>query len=444
MSRSAAFADAAQIAGDCYYEHTVERLPARPRLTDRVDAEVAVIGGGFAGMSAAIELAKRGRKVVLLEAERVAGAASGRNGGQVLPGFGCDIDLLTAELGPEDARRAWDWSVEGMAIVRERALQQGADCEFTPGWLYLAARASHVDDLRAWHQSLGQDWGYGQHVGWVEGPATQTWSASPHYHAAIIDRYAGHLNPLKLALVMQRECEALGVRIHEHSPVCRVDMGAQAVLHTPEGRVQADQVVVAANVFIDGLNFSGAAQRPNLTRRVMPVGNTMIATAPMAPELSARLLRNRFAACDSNFLLDYYRITPDHRMIFGGGSTYLKHDGADRIDALRRKLVHLYPELGNLPVEYAWGGLIDVTMSRAPDFGRLDDRVFYLQGFSGHGVNTTAIAGRVVAEAVAGQPERFDVFSRIRHRDFPPGRFLRRVALWSGTVYYRVRDVLSS
>ncbi len=430
------FAEAAEIAGQCYYELTVERGPAYPSLNGQLSVDVGVVGAGFAGLSAALELAQRGYSVALLEAQRIAAAASGRNGGQILPGFSCDIGVIQAQLGQAGARRAWDLSIEGMAIVKDRALGLGIDCEYTPGWALFAARPGHVQKLRDWRNQLERDLGYGAHVEFIDASELHRWTASTAYHAALIDHHAGHLNPLKLALAMSAACQALGVQIFENTPVLEVVRGRAPALAAPTGRVNCKKVVMAANVFGNSFDLP-------MRNRVMSIGNTIIATEPLPAQLAERLLPGRYAACDTNFLLDYYRITADHRMLWGGGSTYLRHDVGNRIQALQEKMVATFPDLRGFGVECAWGGLIDATLSRAPDFGRIDEEIYYLQGFSGHGVNVTAIAGRLAAEAIAGQPERFDLLAGLKHRKFPAVAWVRRAGLALGASFYQLRDVWS-
>lgn len=433
---SSANREALQIAGDCYYEHTVLRGPARAALEGTIDVDVGVVGGGFAGLCSALELAQRGYRVALLEAERIASGASGRNGGQLLPGFSCDIDVLAAQLGPSGARRAWDLSIEGMALVHERAQSVPGACDLRPGWLLLAARAGHVEKLRAWYAQLRDTLDYGTHVELVEGAATREWSGSDCYHAGLIDRFAGHLNPLKLGLALAAQCTQCGVQVFENTPVRRVRRASGPVLETPSGEVRCRRAVIASNVFVDGLGL-------DIARRIMPVGNSIIATEPLSEALAASLMRESFAACDTNFLLDYYRLTPDRRLLWGGGATYLRHDSPTRIDGLRRKMLRVYPQLEAVRIDFSWGGLIDVTVSRAPDFGRIDDSLYYLQGFSGHGLNVTAIAGRLAAEAIDGHVARFDLLARLAHRSFPGGPLLRGATLSLGTWYYRARDFLA-
>jgi gamma-glutamylputrescine oxidase len=436
LTPSPAWREAADIAGDCYYDHTVERAAAAGPLNSAETADVVVVGAGVAGLNCALDLALLGFHTVVLEAGRIGSGASGRNGGQVLPGFSCELDVIRKQLGEKSAREAWDLSVEGMSIVRERALSARDICDYRQGWITFAAKPGHVSALRDWHAELGAALGYGQHTEFIDVRDVSQFSTGSGYHAALVDHNAGHLNPLKMMLALARQCAVQGVRVYEHSKAESVHLGKMIRVVTSGGEISSRYVVIAANVFSDTFGILPA-------RRVMSVGNTIIATEPIGAEIAAPMLRDGYCACDTNFMLDYFRMTPDSRMLWGGGSTYLQHASGDRVAMLRRKMVERFPVLKTARIDYAWGGLIDVTASRAPDFGRVDENLFYLRGFSGHGLNVGAIAGRITAEAIHGMPRRFDLFARLKHRAFPPGTWLRRTALSAGTWYYRARDALS-
>ena len=423
------------LTGNNYYAATAPRVEAHAKLEGDIEADVCVVGGGFTGLSAALELAQRGFSVALLESREIAWAASGRNGGQVIVGFACSNDTIEKQIGLQDAKRAWDISVEGAQLIYDRMKQFNIECDFTPGWLFLAARKSHVGYVRQWHEELREKYGYGDFVDYVPPSDIAQWTASTQYHAAVYDRFSGHIHPLKYALGLAKACIAAGVKIFENSHVTSLQHGERAQVRTAKGNVRCRYVVLATNVFSGDL-------APKLDERIMPVGGTVFATERLDSKLAQSLIRHRAAVCDSNFLLDYYRVTPDDRVLWGGRSTYSKHASGDSVEWLRKKMVGLYPRLKDAKVEYSWGGMIDISLNRAPDFNRLEDNIYYLQGFSGHGLALSGMAGKLAAEAIAGQAERFDVFTRIQHRRFPGGRLLRTPALVLGTLYYRLRDAL--
>ncbi len=429
------FTQTDQLTGNNYYAATAPRVEVFPTLEEDIEADVCVVGGGLTGLSAALESARRGYAVVLLESREVAWAASGRNGGQVIVGFGCDNRTIEKYVGPQDAKRAWDISVEGAKLIYDRMAQHRIECDFTPGWLLLAARKSHVAHLREWHEELSEIYDYGACIEYIPSSQIPQWTASKQYHAGVYDRFSGHIHPLKYALGLTKACAAAGVKIFENSHVTSLQQGVRPQVRSAKGNVRCRFVVLATNVFTGDL-------APKLDARIMPVGGTVFATERLDPTLAGSLIQHRAAVCDSNFLLDYYRVTPDNRMLWGGRSTYSKHDSRGRVESLRQKMVSLYPRLKDAKVEYSWGGMIDISLNRAPDFNRLDENIYYLQGFSGHGLALSGMAGKLAAEAIAGQAERFDVFTRIQHRRFPGGRLLRTPGLVLGTLYYRLRDAL--
>jgi gamma-glutamylputrescine oxidase len=430
------FTQTEQLTGNNYYAATAPRGESFPKLEGDIEADVCVVGGGFTGLSAALELVQRGFSVAILESRKIAWAASGRNGGQVIVGFACSNDTIEKQIGLPDAKRAWEISVEGAKLIYDRIAQYKIECDFTPGWLLLAARKSHVAHLREWHEELREKYGYGELVDYVPPSEISQWTASKQYHAAVYDRFSGHIHPLKYALGLAKACVAAGVKIFENSHVASLRHGERAQVSTANGKVSCRFVVLATNVFSGEL-------APKLDARIMPVGGTVFATERLDPDLADKLIRHRAAVCDSNFLLDYYRVTTDNRVLWGGRSTYSKHADGDGVEWLRKKMVGLYPQLKNVKVEYGWGGMIDISLNRAPDFNRLAPNVYYLQGFSGHGLALSGMAGKLAAEAIAGQAERFDIFTRIQHRAFPGGRWLRTPGLVLGTLYYRLRDALS-
>lgn len=431
------------LARASYYAATAQAGPAHPPLEGAQVCDIAVVGGGLAGLSAALELAGRGLKVHLLEAQRLGCGASGRNGGQAIHGLACDQSVIEQQLGLEDARRVWDMSIEALDLIRERIARHRIECEWRDGYLGVAVNARKGRDLSAWADQTERVYGYP--VQRIAPAEIGQWVNSPRYHSGIHDPRSGHLHPLKYTLGLARAAAEAGVRLHEGSIVTRIDHGSPAVLHTARGSLRARQVLLAGNVHLQGLSPSLA---PDISARIMPVGTYIACTEPLGADLVDSLIPSRSAVCDNNFVLDYFRPTEDHRILYGGRVSYSTATPRDLAQAMRRRMVGTFAPLAQARVEYAWGGFVDITMNRAPDFGRLPaasgctPNIYYLQGFSGHGLALTGMAGRIVAEAMAGDASRFDVFARLRHHAFPGGRWLRTPALVLGMAWYRLRDLV--
>lgn len=422
------------LAQHSYYAATVRRELSFTPLASGIRCDVAVVGGGFAGLSAAIELAELGQDAVLLEARQLVSGASGRNGGQFIHGLACDPAVIEQQLGREDARRVWDMSIEAIALLRERCERYAIDCELRDGFLGVATSARKGAALSAWADRIERDYGYPLRR--IAPNEIGQWIASPRYHSAIHDPRSGHLHPLKYGLGLVRAAAAAGVRIYEHSAVTALEQGQLLTLKTAGGELRANQVLLAGNVYLQGL-------APALGARMMPAGTYIACTAPLGRALAESLIPSRSAVCDTDVVLDYFRITDDDRLLFGGLVSYSTATPRDLSERMRQRIVCTFPQLAGVAIEYTWGGFVDVTMNRAPDFGRLAPNLYYLQGFSGHGLALTGLAGRLVAEAINGEAGRFDVFARLKHRDFPGGRLLRMPALALGMAWYRLQDLLA-
>ena len=420
-----------------YYEASVTRAPPQPALQGAVDADVVVVGAGYAGLSAAIELAQRGFSVVVLEADRVCAGASGRNGGQAIVGYASGQEPFEQQLGADDARLAWDLSIEAITLMDQRIAQHHIDCGRVHGYLHVAdsprkARALEAD-LRVMQDR------YGLACDLARGADVARHIRSPRYCLAGYERVSGHLHPLQFGLGLARATQQFGVRIFECSPVTALTRGAALVARTAQGSVKARFAVLAGNCM---LAEYGPQVAPELAPRTMPVGTYMVATAPLDPALCRRLIPSNAAVCDNNFVLDYYRFSADHRMLFGGRVSYTTATPTNLRRSMAQRLGQVFPELRAAPIDYVWGGFVDISMNRAPDFGRLGDNLYYLQGFSGHGVALTGLAGKLVAQTIAGQASHFDVFARLKHRSFPGGKLLRMPSLAIGMAYYQLRDWL--
>ena len=434
-----------ELTKNSYYAATALREQHFTALQGDVDCDAAIVGGGFAGLSAAIELADRGYKVAVLEAHQVGWGASGRNGGQVIAGLACDQSEIESQLGLEASRRVWDMTMEAIALIAERRQRFGIECDWRSGYLSLAVNARKARELQRWHATMEQRYAY--RTQWIGSQDMAQWIASPRFHSGVHDPLGGHLHPLKYCLGLAKAAAALGVQIHEQSAVVQIEPGKSVRLKCERGSVRAAHVLFAGNVYLDGLT-PGLA--PAIAERIMPVGTYIVASEPLAPALAASLIPSQSAVCDTNFVLDYFRPTPDHRLLYGGRVSYSTVTPPNLAASMQDRMARTFPQLKGSKVEYAWGGFVDISMKRAPDFGRLPnangnaayENIYYLQGFSGHGVALTGLAGKLVAQAIAGNAERFDIFARIRQRSFPGGRALRMPALVLGMAYYRLKDLL--
>jgi gamma-glutamylputrescine oxidase len=425
-----------ELTRNSYYAATAPRQQSFAALQGRADCDVAVVGGGLAGLSASLELAERGFSVRLLEAQHIGFGASGRNGGQAIHGLACDQQTIEAQLGLDEARRVWAMSIEALHLLRQRITRHGIDCDWQDGYLGLATNARKGRELQDWAERMASVYGYAQqHIAPAEMPR---WIASERFHSGVFDARSGHLHPLKYTHGLARAAAAAGVVLHEDSPVQSMQPGASVTLRTPQGELRARHVLLAGNVYLQGL-------APQLQSRIMPVGTYIACTETLDEVLAAGLIPSRAAVCDTNFVLDYFRATRDRRLLYGGRVSYSTVTPMNLADSMRQRMLLTFPQLAGAKVEYAWGGFVDITMNRAPDFGRLDGaaNIYYLQGFSGHGLALTGLAGKLVAEAMAGDASRLDVFSRIKHRPFPGGKLLRTPALVLGMAWYRMRDLVA-
>lgn len=416
-----------------YYAASTTALQGlRAPLAESLEADVVVVGAGYTGLYTALRLAEAGQRVVVLEASRVGWGASGRNGGQVILGFSCDMPPFEAALGAEGARRVWGLTLQASAEIRERIATHGIDCDFASGHLWTSVLQRRVHLLTDWQEAARRQWGY-EGLQFVERADLPRYVGSARYQAGLLDTQGGHLHPLKYALGLARTAENCGVRIFEQTRALRVDEGTDGVLvHTAAGQVRAARVVLACNSYVDRL-------RPALARRVLPVGTYMIATEPLTEALATSLLPGNHAVSDNQFILDYFRLSADRRLLFGGKCTYTGRTPANLTESMRADMLRVFPQLAGTRIDYTWGGHIDITMRRTPDFGRAGN-VYWAQGFSGHGIVPTCVAGRVLAEAILGQPEHLELFMQLQNPDFPLGERAAGLLQVLGMAWYRARD----
>lgn len=420
---------------ESYYVASAHETPERPPLAGDRSVDVAIVGAGFTGLSAALELAERGLSVAVLEARRVAWGASGRNGGQICTGYSSGMGALREQLGEADARLLFEASEEGKVMIRERIERHGIDCDLVWGYFVAAEKQRQLDELKRDRESYARRYGYdGTSI--VEGrQAVAEHVGTTRYLGGLVDPGAGHLHPLNYCLGLARAAEAAGATIHEGTAVTGIEQGPKVRLTTPQGTVEAEHAILGANAYLENLV-------PGLRARIMPVGTYIAATEPLGENRAKALLPLNEAVSDCNFALDYYRLSADHRLLFGGRVSYSTFDPPSLEASLRRRMLRVFPDLGDAAIESAWGGYVAITQRRTPDIGRIGERLYYAQGFSGQGVVNAQLAGRVIAEAIAGQAGRLDVYARIRNRPFPGGPLLRTPTLVLAMLWARLRDAM--
>jgi gamma-glutamylputrescine oxidase len=404
-------------------------------LDGPVECDVCVVGAGIAGCSSALHLAQAGLSVVVLEQHRVSWGASGRSGGQALFGIAAGQAKLERLIGATDARAVWNVSVEALALMRDLIARYSIDCDWTEGFLYTAVKERQVRELRAELIELRERLDYPS-ARYVARGELRELLATDRYLGALYDSNSAHLHPLNYTLGLARAAEQHGARIFESTRAISFSPAPPRVrVQTPKGEVRARFLVLCGNVYLGGT-------APVLAAKIMAVATYIVATEPLGEERARQLIANNAAVSDMNWVLDYFRRSADHRLLFGGRVNYSGLKSFDAPGATRVRMLRVFPQLADVRMDYAWGGHVDITLNRAPHFGRLAPNVYFLQGFSGHGIALTGIAGKLVAEAIRGTASRFDVFARIPHGNFPGGAALRRPALVLAMLWYRLRDLL--
>ena len=414
-----------------YYAASANPVPARPELQGETETDVCIIGAGYTGLSTALFLLENGFKVTVLEAAKVGFGASGRNGGQIVNSYSRDIDVIERTVGPKQAQLLGQMAFEGGRIIRERIAKYNIQCDLKDGGVFAANTPKHMKHLES-QKKLWERYGHTQ-LELMDAKRIREVVASESYVGGMLDMSGGHIHPLNLALGEAAAVESLGGVIHEQSPAIRVERGANPVVHTPNGRVKAKFVVVAGNAYLGNL-------LPELSAKSMPCGTQVITTEPLGDEMAKSLLPQDYCVEDCNYLLDYYRLTSDKRLIFGGGVVYGARDPANIEAIIRPKMLKAFPQLKNVKIDFAWTGNFLLTLSRLPQVGRIGDNIYDSQGCSGHGVTYTHLAGKVLAEALRGQAERFDAFADLPHYPFPGGRLFQVPFSAIGAWYYTLRD----
>ena len=415
-----------------YYAATVNHVTDFAPLNGAKEADVCVVGAGFTGISTALHLAERGYKVHVVEANRVGWGASGRNGGQIIGGIagekniarhhGRDVEELFSELR---------WA--GHEIIRERVDKYGIQCDLKPGYLDVAIKQRHLRDFEADYERLEKA-GFPHELRLLSREETQETIGTDAYLGALLNMGNGHLHPLNLCIGEAMAAVSLGATIYEQSPVTRIEKGARPRVVTEHGSVTADAVVLAGNAY----HFL----EKKLRGIMFPVNSFIIATEPLSDDVVATINPQDLAICDPNFVLQYFRLSADKRLLFGARLNYFGDDPDYIMQRHRRKMAKLYPQLADVRLDYAWGGTIGVTLNRVPLLGRIAPNVFYSQGYSGHGVNVTHLAGRIMADAVGGTLEQFDLFADVKPLVIPGAHTFSRPMVALGVLYYQIKDRL--
>lgn len=416
-----------------WYRATVTPLPRLAPLGGAARADVCVVGAGYTGLSAALHLAGAGLDVVVLEAQRVGFGASGRNGGQL--GSGQRLDQITLErmVGRDDAAHLWRLAEEAKDLVRDLVARHAIDCHLKPGVAHACFTAREVAQEHAHAEHLAARYGYDR-IEMLDAEGFAALCPSPAYRGGTLDMGAAHLHPLAYALGLARAALGAGARIHEGSEVRGIERGARLRVTTDAGHVEADHVILACNGYLGELDARIAA-------RVMPINNFMVATAPLGAE-AARVLTRDVAVADTKFVVNYFRLSHDGRLLFGGGESYGYRFPRDIRATVRKPMLKIFPHLADVPLDHAWGGTLAITMRRMPCFARPAPGILSASGYSGHGVGMATLAGRLMAEAVRGQASGFDVMARLPVPAFPGGAALRGPLLVLAMSWFALRDRL--
>lgn len=424
----------AQDHTDSYYAASLRYTVEYPSLEGDVETDVCVVGGGYTGVSTALHLAEKGYRVVLLESNRLGWGASGRNGGHAGTGQRKEQAELEKTLGHELATTLWEMGLEAVELLEDLIKRHEIDCDLKRGILHVAAKPGDVAYLREGVEFLQEKYNY-QGSRFIEKEEIREMVGSGKFHAGMLDEPSIHMHPLNFLLGMADAADKAGVNIFEGSRVTGIQKGDTAVIKTAGGRVKAKYVVIGCNGYLEKL-------MPEIAPGIMPINNFMLATEPLPETLARELIRDDQALQDSLFVINYWKLSADNRLLFGGGENYSPRFPRDLKKFVRKYMLRIYPQLEDTRIDYAWGGTLAITLNRMPDFGRISGNIFYAQGFSGHGLPTATFAGKLLAEVISGTAERFDVMASLPILKFPGGTLLRWPGLVAGMLYYSLRDKL--
>lgn len=416
-----------------WYAATCDLLPAFDALYDPQSADVCVIGAGYTGLSTALHLAEAGYKVVVLEAQRIGFGASGRNGGQIGTGQRLEQGSLIKLAGAQTADFLWDLAEESKATVKSLIRKHNIECYLKSGIADLGLNRSQVKVMHQYADFLAERYGY-EHITKLDKEAAHALCPSPAYHGGYLDHEAGHLHPLRYAIGLAKAALSAGVRIFENTEVTSLDKGEKVKVHTSNSTLTCDYAVLACNGYLGNLE-------PSVASRVMPINNFIVATEPLGAD-AAKVLTQDVAIADSKFVINYFRLSHDGRLLFGGGENYNYRFPTDIAVAVRKPMSEIFPHLCDIRIDYAWGGTLGITVRRMPYFRKLSPNTFSASGYSGHGVSMATLAGKLVAKAIDGETAGFDAFSKVPSFPFPGGAHVRYPLLVLAMTWYTLRDRL--
>ena len=418
-----------------YYAASKNWQTDYPKLEGDHHCDVAILGGGFTGVSAALRLIEHGYKVAVVEANRISWGASGRNGGQLIDGFVMDLDKFEKKVGKIGAEIAYQMGIESRDVVLERIKKHSIDCDLKFGFLDVAMNQGDIDDFHEWLEEK-QENNYPHKMEFITQENLKQHVGSDKYIAGVVNYGNGHLHPLNLCIGEARAIVDQGGSIFEQSQVKKIKHGENPKLITENGVVHAKKVILAGNAYL-------RKTEPKLAGAVIPAGSYIIATEPLSESLANELLPSDMAVCDQRVGLDYYRLSADRRMLFGGLCNYSGRNPKSIKGVLQPKMLNVFPQLAGKRIDYEWGGYIGISINRIPQMGRIQNNTYYVQGYSGHGLCPTHIAGNVIADAIVGDTERFDVFEKVKHIRLPGGLWFANPALALGMMWFRLIELLA-
>jgi glycine/D-amino acid oxidase-like deaminating enzyme len=415
-----------------YYAASINDTTVYPQLKGAHSCDVCIVGGGFTGVSAAVELAERGYKVSIVEANRISWGASGRNGGQLIGGVNGEHKLQKFQ-NRDISDLVWQMHWEGNEIVRNRVAKYNIDCDLKFGYIAVANKPRHQKELEEDYNYL-QKKNFPHDIRLISREEMREVVGTDTYSSGMINTANGHLHPLNLCLGEASAAVSQGAVIYEKSPVTRIEHGNKPKVHTNQGYVECDFVILAGNAY-------HTLERKKLNGILFPAGSYIIATEPLGDDIANEINPQDLAVCDMNEVCDYFRLSADKRLLYGGRCNYSGRDPASIKKYMLPRMLKIYPQLKHTKIEYEWGGKIGIIINRIPHLGRIDKNIFYSQGYSGHGVNVTHITGRILAEAISGTYEKFDLFEKVRHHRIPGSRWFGNQMIALGMMYYRLMDL---